>query len=272
MTQDCRIFFVTGYSRSGTSLLHSLLCTSPLANPYVKECSWLTRLIDAYRTGRLTFSVHTSSFFDSPEAFREYNRALLGTVLADTWRRLGGQPCLVLKDPELLFVVSDALEVIPGATMVLIVRDVRDVVASQLMRMRRQHQDPDWYDTAFLDSQVAAYVSAHTRLVEQASTLGQQVVCVRYETLARRPEAVLPELERQLALPGLDAAKAWKRANFDITSFKDNEAYSALYGQRISSANIGRYAGVLTPEDAERLMEHHALVDRLFAAYPRRID
>ena len=267
MAQDFRTILVAGFPRSGTSLLHSLVCTSPQVNPYVKECSWLTKLIHAYKYGKDTFTVHTSSFFDSPEAFRDYNRALLGGVLADTWRRLGGQPCLALKDPDLIFSLPEALEVFPGATAVLIVRDVRDVVASQLMRMRRQHQDPAWYDVAFLDAQVAHYVAAHSRLAD-ATGLEDQVVCLRYETLATRSAQALAQLERLLGLPGMDASLAWKRANFDITTFKDNEAYSNLYGQGVSSANIGRHAGVLTAEDSARLERHNGLVERLLSRFP----
>lgn len=271
MKQDFRFFPVTGFPRSGTSLLHSLLCTSPQVNPYVKECSWLTKLIHAYKYGLDTFSVHTSSFFPTPGEFLDYNRGLIAGVLADIWKRLGAQPCLALKDPDLVFILPEALNLVPGATATLIARDVRDVVASQLVRMRKQHQDPEWYDTAFLEAQAESFQAVHRRLAASAATLGDRVVCVRYETLVQDPETVLTRLEGLLDLPGMDADKAWKRANFDITSFQNNEAFSNLYGQRISSANIGRHAGVLREEDSARLERHNRVVDELFRVFPRSV-
>lgn len=92
MTQPFRVLFVTGYPRSGTSLLHSLLCTSPATNPYVKECSWLTQLIEAYAYGKGAFAVHTDSYFDTPEAYRAYNAGLFAGLLGGSGSASTGPP------------------------------------------------------------------------------------------------------------------------------------------------------------------------------------
>lgn len=265
MTHPFRPLLIAGYPRSGTSLFHSLVCTSPDVNQYVKECSWLTRLVEAYAYGRNVFAVHTDSYFDDPAAFLAYNARLLQGVLDDIWTRLGRPKVLALKDPELLAVAAEAAELLPAARIAVLVRDVRDVAASQVRRIRKQRGEPGWYDPAYVRGQGERYAAFYGRLADSAPALAGRVVCIRYETLVR--DTPLAELERLLGVSGLDASRLWQRARFAISDFKDNEASTKLFGAPISASSIGGHAEVLTPRDAAELGPAAAAAERLFACY-----
>nr|WP_243358629.1 sulfotransferase [Fundidesulfovibrio terrae] len=266
MEQRYKPIFIAGYARSGTTLLHALICTSPDTNPFVKECSWLTKLIEAYAHGHATFHVHTNGYFKTLDDFTSYNVTLINGVLSDFWTGFRKPRTLVLKDPELLAVAPETCELIPDATLAVLVRDVRDVAASQVVRIRKQRNDPGWYDSGYVHEQANRYARLYGRLIDSAPALAGRVVCIRYETLVR--ETPFSELESLLGISGLDAPSLWRRSDFDITDFKNDEAYSKLFGTAISASNIGRYLPILTEEDAsgiERVMQD---AEKLFTLYP----
>lgn len=269
MKHAFRPIFIAGYPRSGTTLFHSLVCTSPEVNPFAKECSWLTKIVEAYAHGKATFHVHTESYFDSPETFAAYNAQLVRGILADFWRRLDSPAVLALKDPELLPLIPEVAELVPDATLAVLVRDVRDVAASQVERIRKQRSDPAWYDSGYVLEQAARYSATYGRLLEHAPALAGRLVCIRYETLVQ--STPLARLEELLGLSGLDMSKLWRRSRFDITDFKNDEAYSKLFGTAISSTNVGRYLPVLAPEDVAKITSSMDVVERLFSLCPKTL-
>lgn len=158
-------------------------------------------------------------------------------------------------------------EILDGVEFAVLVRDVRDVAASQLMRIRKQRADPAWYDPAYVRAEGERYSDLYGRLADCAPALNDRVVLIRYETLVR--ECPLDQLQRLLDLPGLDASRLWKRADFDIRDMKDNEAFAQLYGKPISASSIGRHEKVLRPEDAEALAPARAAAEDVLRRFSR---
>ena len=115
--------FVLGAERSGTTVLHALLCTSDEVNPYVAECTYFSHLLRAFPPVWQYFDVHAHSYFGARSEFLEYHSNLLRMVLADTWRHLGCPRVMALKDPLLTRQVGVLAMLLPGSRFVVSVRD-----------------------------------------------------------------------------------------------------------------------------------------------------
>ena len=96
-----KIVFVGGAPRSGTSVTHALICTSASVCEYHREISFFRGIPLAYRNGRAAWREHTSTFFETPEAFRDLMRRTADLSLDHVWTVLGRPPILAVKDPHL---------------------------------------------------------------------------------------------------------------------------------------------------------------------------
>lgn len=95
------ILFVGGAPRSGTTVLHQLLCTSGDTNVYHPEISFVFPLVQSYEMGINTWELHTKAFFENPEQFRQH----LGKYVEDSMQHvshtLGHPKVLTVKSPNL---------------------------------------------------------------------------------------------------------------------------------------------------------------------------
>jgi hypothetical protein len=229
------------------------------------ECIWLTKLVEAYVYGLQQFDVHTNGYFDNASAFTACNAALIDTVLQGHWERFGRPDVLVLKDPLLLALVPELCALVPDATVAVMVRDIRDVVASQVERVRRWTGNPNWYESGAVHNEADKYVSQYSRLVQDQNILSERIVCIRYESLASGVDMAV--LEGVLGLPDMDVSRLWKRAFFDIVRFTEHEAFSPLWGQQVSPDDIGQHRFTLDESDAETISDDSDGVEKLFSLY-----
>lgn len=125
------VIFVGGAPRSGTTLLHQVICTSARTNVYCPEITFVLPIVNSYVAGLANWSNHTHAFFAEKEHFRLHIKFLLETSLAHI--------SLVLKDPEVLSVKNPNLtprfpeirEMLgERARFVTIVRNPYDIVRS----------------------------------------------------------------------------------------------------------------------------------------------
>lgn len=133
--------FVVGAPRSGTTVLHALICSAPDVNDYVAECSYFTNLIKPLLHAWLHFDVHAHAYFSDRNELAHYHSELLASVLFDTWVQLGRPQTLALKDPMLTPHVSTLAALLPTTRFVVAARDPRAVVASRLAVMARQGEE-----------------------------------------------------------------------------------------------------------------------------------
>lgn len=95
------ILFVGGAPRSGTTILHQLLCTSGDTNVYHPEISFVFPLVQSYERGVKSWDLHTKAFFDSPEKFRQHLAKYLNDSLQHVSHTLGQPKVLTVKSPNL---------------------------------------------------------------------------------------------------------------------------------------------------------------------------
>jgi hypothetical protein len=99
--QPVKPLFVGGSWRSGTTLLHALICTSGRTNDYIGECSYFSALTHALSQGLVSYTFHTRYYFASREEFIAHHASILRDELQRVWERTGRSAVLALKDPLL---------------------------------------------------------------------------------------------------------------------------------------------------------------------------
>lgn len=259
-----RLLLVTGGQRSGTTLLQSLLCQAPGAQPMLREAKYLRHLVAAYAHARRRFEAETRDYFADVAELTAVHRAALEPVLAHLERRFAPAEALVLKSPELACFARELQAVLPQAVMLLMVRDPRDLVASLLGVGRRLAargmrgplaRAALAGDLPWLCAHVNAYYAAWLDGGEPPPA-----ATVRYEALVTDPRGTLDALAAVtgLALAAVDPTRPPPLGSYGRGRA---EAYSAAwmsdhYGRPPTPELIGRHRRLLDPA-AERTVRRH---------------
>src|SRR5882762_181655 len=96
--QEFQLIFIGGAPRTGTTVLHALICTAPRVNDYIAECSYFSAFMQPYTVGLDTFHQHTKAYFKSREEFQKFHASMLEVVLSEIWATTGKPDILALKD------------------------------------------------------------------------------------------------------------------------------------------------------------------------------
>jgi hypothetical protein len=256
-----KLIVVCGGRRSGTTLLTAILCSDPRCNPLGQEAQFLTRLVEAYRWGRVHFEDFGRSFFRDPDRYRELYGSAVDALLARVAEEVSPGRTLVLKNPELALVLLDLAELLPAATFLATVRDPRDQVASELevgaRRLAAGIADPvaEQRDVASL---AKAYRAYYTEILTLRQRGTGKLLLVRYEDLVRQPSETLALLRRTtgLTLP-FDPDQPWPRVSH-LAALHETPSQSDLYGGPLDEQSIGRHRRDLSDEEIGIVEAHTA--------------
>jgi hypothetical protein len=150
--------------------------------------------------------------------------------------RFGPDERIVQKDPHLTPYFPELAHLMPEAKFVFVIRDIRDVIASQMTHSEKTQTQFD------IAAEIGHFVSTYKRVHDGASLLRNRILFVRYEALTCRPVKTLKLVYNFLGLP-------WTRAMEDTAWPTKREAGdalgTALGGQKINPSSVGRYRAVL---------------------------
>ncbi len=262
------LIFVTGPARSGTLMLQGLICNHPAVARPLAECFYLTGLIHAYEHARRIFDIHTYDYFADRGALMLFHRDRVLQPYLDHLAEAAGPGLVVQKSPELLVLARELAELFPGAPIIVTVRDLRDIVASQATRMAAKGEKIDG------EAVCRQALDGLGRVAAVAGLLPDQVTFVRYEALAHRPERTLGRAFRALGLAPPDRpALAWDHQRDP----QRNESWSILDGRPPAPTSVGRHtesepALVRTAEARARELEATTAVPGLWEADDPRPD
>ena len=231
--------FIGGHSRTGTTLWSTSIGRMPCR-----------ALVEACELGSRWFTEHTDDYFDSEEAFFDFHRGLLEQYFQHVSDRFGSGR-MVQKEPRLTPYFPEVAVLMPQARFVFMVRDIRDIMASQTTRLAKT-------DTPFdVAAEIHRLVSTHQRINSARHILRDRLLFVRYEGLAQRPietlQAVFRFLDLCWTVSMYDTSWPTKRSRF-------NDSVSPLDGLAISPRPIGRYRTVLSQDLIEEFERERANV------------
>ncbi len=247
--------FILGAPRSGTSLLHALICTSNEVNDYINECTFLTALVRLFKQGYADLEDHNRSYFDGDQKYIDYQVTIIRNFVVDSWLAFDTPRVLALKDP-LLTLHADALALfLPKSEFVVAVRNPEAVMSSYLNVDRKAGK------TITLDlvrKRCDEITSSHSATYDLARKYGARVKFYQYENFFR-PDATAV-LSSFLGISNISEDRLWISRHFDINK-KDSIWLTEKYGKGISSENRGENNSRLSEEQRAIVQE---LVDPIY--------
>lgn len=249
-TGGCEPVFVGGLPRSGTTVLHALLCTSEATNVFTPEFHYLALVGHAFTQAKAMFTRSQKAFFSSEEEFVNIHFEYMRHVVDAAWVALGRPRKLILKHPKLTPLFGQMAKHFPTARFVVVIRDARDVVAS-LIRAEARHQNAKRIGKELVDMQIAQFNGYYGAVIAAATgPLRGRVLGVELERLAG---STLADLREFLSLPDIDTEKLWQRSMFEISRLRHDPFYSAHWGQPLTDKISGTWTQTLDAETAERI-------------------
>ncbi|MCJ2042495.1 sulfotransferase [Methylobacterium sp. J-059] len=254
------LVFVGGAPRTGTTILHALICTSPNTNNYVAECGYLTNMLMPYFLGLEGWEIHTKHFFGSHEEFFRYHAAIVSDVVSKIHDQLGRPARLKLKDPIMTRFFHHVAQMLPQARFVVIFRDPRDTIISRLNVTRRLQngREPSRED---IKSACYEYNISYNGIIAHPRILNHRMMVVDYNDITE--DKWIPSLEN-FGIYGIDPAKVWSSDNTQIKDYRTDPWSTDLYGASPSSRSVNRYKSDLDQKIADYIMEQCGWVGQAF--------
>ncbi|MCJ2039865.1 sulfotransferase [Methylobacterium sp. J-059] len=254
------LVFVGGAPRTGTTILHALICTSPNTNDYVAECSYITNMLMPYFLALEGWEIHTKHFFESREELFHYHAAIISNSVDRIHERLERPARLTLKDPIMTRFFHHVAQMLPQARFVVIFRDPRDAILSRL-NVTRRLQNGTEPSKADIESACYEYNISYNGIIAHPHILNKRMLVVNYNDINK--DKWLPALEG-FGLFGIDPGKLWSGNQTQITEYKSDAWSTELYGMAPSSLSINRYEVELDPKIADFIMEKCGWVGKAF--------
>jgi hypothetical protein len=255
---------VAGAPRSGTHFIHALICTSKRANPFAPEYHYFYFLLEAYLRSLKVFNAANCAGFPDSEAFARHHFGMMRSTLVTAWEHLGRTEHLVMKHCSLTPVLPVLARQFETMKFVVILRDPRDAIASEVRAARKGHGDPNLLPMDLIEHAITRFNLYYGTVIRAARDLGDRLHCVRYENLAHG--LGMDTLSTFLDFPDIEPAQLWKRATFDIGGFESFKMHSNLWGKPLSAANIGRYKETLPESVTDRIFDETRRVMLRFEA------
>jgi hypothetical protein len=243
--------FVGGPPRSGTTILHAMICSSDKTNGFINECSYFTAFMHPLQVGLNTFEAHTRHYFESRDALLRNHEGILETELAKIWKRVGKPEILALKDPMLTPLFPLLGETLSSARFVVSVRDPRATISSRIEVTKREQPG-----VAVTEQQIRAfcleYVHMYRQIADARPVLGDRLCLVDYRDVAG--STAFDQLAA-FGLGKLDRQRVWAEPVSNPKEYADDVWATGLHGQQPSIASVERFREHLGASEEALIMD-----------------
>lgn len=182
--------------RSGTSLLHRLILTSPDTGDRVAPARYIADFLLLSRTYMNSDSAFAADYFKSRDHLLAATSQFVRERLTDAWLNSGKPACLVVRTVEISPMIPVVATLLPDANFAVSVREPKDVIASILKVGEKQlklgrdspatRRDVSRLAKTYNRSYLAVF-----RAQLRDEHLRQRIVFVRYEEAAANPQKAL---------------------------------------------------------------------------------
>jgi Sulfotransferase family len=255
-----QLILIGGAQRSGTTLLQTLLANA-LGSPNLPEAHILHDILAAYKRSK-EFGNKTRIFYPTDDSLLAFFRSFAERHVADIadGAKTG---VLVLKDPNFVQTLDEAAAIFPQSIRIVCMRDPRDIAASfvQIGERQQARATPGKYakrDIYFISKKIMA---SYDPLLDQSRQ--SNAVLVRYENLARDPEATFRALGRDAGLD-LSFERIEQADWLDPEARHEASWVTELEGAKPSPASVGSFARVLRGDEIAMVQKHCKPIMRKF--------
>ena len=258
------LVIVTGCKRSGTTLLHRTISTSPDTGPMLAPARYITEQFDIYRRYSSKERFFIDDYFDGPGSFRAHLRHTVERILESAWSKSGKPATLVIKSVDFAYSLALVADILPEARFVVSVREPKDTVTSILKVSERHRQEGLPGGGRSIKRAGKVYVGSYLpilRAIRFRQALAERVHFVKYEDLVAGPSvAMAPVWSHCRITPGSgnleDLAKKSdpERDEIAARNLANSKLWRAfvteLTNKAISRSSVGSHAAVLSPAEA----------------------
>jgi hypothetical protein len=258
------LIIVTGCMRTGTTLLHRLVSTSPDTGPMLGPARYMAEQVASFRRYRRADWAFIRGFFPNLDAFAAHVRDGLRRFLESAWETSGRPKALVVKSADFSYQVALVAELLPEARFVVSVRDPKDTITS-ILKVTDRHQR-EGIPTArqagrdirrLCKTYNGAYLATLRALRSQRLALPERITFVKYEDVVSDAKAALsPVWEACGIAPGDPAGlKDFSDSDDAVTASQGLTRYwraflTDLTSRAVSAASVGSHRNLLTPEES----------------------
>ncbi|MCP4746174.1 MAG: sulfotransferase [Desulfobacteraceae bacterium] len=243
--------FVGGFLRSGTSMLQTILCSSPDCNPMIGEAIFLKGIIETYGSCLSMFDIHAKYYFSNKEELRQLCEKHVRDFVDKTSNCYGNPNHIVLKHPQLTPHFPKLHELVKEAKFIIIVRDPRDIMASAITAKKRGATEFGGLNIQQISHILLSYYAAC--ITNQTKSFQEMSIYIKYEDLVQSPHALVKRMQHftGIDLSNFDPSMQNIRTaiKFGEISNQKGPLYTKYSGKSITPARIGRFTSMLEQKD-----------------------
>lgn len=218
-----------GAPRSGTTVLHALVCTSQRTNSYVAECMLTRPLFQTFIAGMNSSPRHISHFFPDHDEYYRFTKGLIAQAFDVLWENLDKPELLTLKDPLLTPEFPRLAPHFPEIKFIVIVRHPVDILRSRQEVFYKLHPK-----LQFGLNQVAGIMQEWVKC--SSFQPRDNILILRYEEIGS--QQFMDDLMNFTGLNDLEPHRLWE--GIPPSSEKKNPWHSPLYGKQIEVSKRNR--------------------------------
>jgi len=272
------VLLIGGAMRSGTTVIHRVLCSAENSNPYISESWFLSDIMRLYRWNLSRYDVRHADQFGNVRNFRELIWLNVRQYISTVSVKYNDPEILILKHPELSYYFHELSFQFRNFRFVVIVRDPRDVIAS-IMEVAERHRKnkvaSPQTDLTDIKQHCDSYISYYAEIINKYESFAGKLIFVKYEDFMNNPGKELSRIS-QFAGPRYDVARAVEflpehasAANFN-KDVREKDPFSGAfwsdaYTQPINTSRIGRYSEILNKAQVEEIEQRLSFFGNQFA-------